>query len=90
MLALLQSLHWLLMLLCSHMPAPPQSLQVYLLCSHFVRTLSAVRSPDASASPSPPASRLPLHHRIVGLLPRQPAPRTRGTPAAGSRDNDVI
>jgi hypothetical protein len=73
MLAPPQSLHLLLIRLCWQMLAPPQSLQVYLsrLCSHFLRPPESAAQCALPLTLPPPASRLLLLHRIVGLLPRR-------------------
>ena len=71
MLAHPQSVHLLLSRLCSQMPAPPQS----CTCSSrdYLRT-SACPLRSAHSLPLPPSypldPRLPLHDRIIGLLPR--------------------
>jgi len=70
-----QSLQVPLRWLCWQMVVSPQSLQVLLarLCSHFLRVPFPCAASLSLPPPFPPASRLPLYDRIVGLLPRHDA-----------------
>jgi hypothetical protein len=65
-----QSLQVPLRWLCWQMVVSPQSLQVLLarLCSHFLRVPFPSAASLSLPPPFPPASRLPLYDRIVGLL----------------------